>query len=314
VSDFGALPNLHPALVHFPLALLPTAWLLELAGWLRPRQAWFERAAVALYFGAAVGAGAAYLAGESAEDGLMRIPATAQAALAAHADAALKALVAVVLIALVRLALAIREARQGRAVAAASRAVGLVGGALGIALLAVTADRGGALVYRQALGVVLPALVREPPAAMPALDPKVLDIDGELWLPLDLELGDGTLEIDLEVSEYAGVVSLFHHRLDENNYGAFEVAWSGAVRLLARRAGGENVLDRGATQGLPDRVRLAVSVAGHHLKGLINGRAVVHGHADPGPGRGVGVRFAGRGRVALHGTGVMVAGPVAPAR
>ena len=51
-----ALPNLHPALVHFPIALLPMALLFEILGLTFRRQDWLERAAVSLYAAAALGA------------------------------------------------------------------------------------------------------------------------------------------------------------------------------------------------------------------------------------------------------------------
>ncbi|MGH9751135.1 MAG: DUF2231 domain-containing protein, partial [Candidatus Polarisedimenticolia bacterium] len=47
--SLGALPNLHAAVVHFPVALLVVAFAFDLGSFLLRRRVWIDRAAVALY-------------------------------------------------------------------------------------------------------------------------------------------------------------------------------------------------------------------------------------------------------------------------
>jgi len=56
------MQNVHPLIVHFPIALLLTAWLLTLGGWLTRRENWHRVATVNLLLGG-VGALVAVLTG-----------------------------------------------------------------------------------------------------------------------------------------------------------------------------------------------------------------------------------------------------------
>ena len=73
--SWTSLPNLHPALVHFPIALVPMAILADVLRLIFRRQEWLDRAATGLYIAAALGALAALWAGEQAADGLVAVPA-----------------------------------------------------------------------------------------------------------------------------------------------------------------------------------------------------------------------------------------------
>lgn len=152
IATYTSLPNLHPALVHFPIALLPAALLFDLAGFVRRRAAWWGHAATVLYVLAAAGAGAAYRAGRWAEDSLGQIPVSAQGAVAEHADLGLYTLWALGGLAAFRAAVAWRERRRG-APGRSLRGMALVAAAATLGLLIETADHGGALVYRHGLAV-----------------------------------------------------------------------------------------------------------------------------------------------------------------
>jgi uncharacterized membrane protein len=148
-----SLPNLHPAVVHFPIALLPAALLFDLVCLLRPTWTWLDRGAAALYVLAAAGAGAAFWAGDEAAESLGPLLPAAKAILEEHEDLARYSLIAISVLAVLRLALAWREHDRPRIGAGPLRWVLLLGGFAALALLATTADHGGSLVYRH--GVAL---------------------------------------------------------------------------------------------------------------------------------------------------------------
>ena len=162
-----ALPNLHPALVHFPIALAGAALLFDGASILKPRERW-NHAAVALWWLAAAGGLATYFAGRAAADALGMLPPEVERAVGTHADMAWWALLSVVGVALLRTS---TEAWSGK-----GRVLALVGLAAGCGvqvLIVRTADLGGALVYRHGVAVTSRARVvpdRQEHAARPAAE------------------------------------------------------------------------------------------------------------------------------------------------
>lgn len=152
----SSLPNLHPALVHLPLALLPAAMLFDLAAFLRPTWTWLERGAAMLLVLAALGAAGAVLAGERAEEGLGPQTPEVGRLLHAHEDLGKKSLMALAPLAVARLLLSIRDRERPRLTALFLRFLLLVAAGGALFLLALTADRGGALVYRHGVAVQTP--------------------------------------------------------------------------------------------------------------------------------------------------------------
>jgi uncharacterized membrane protein len=169
-----ALPNLHPALVHFPIALAAVALLSDAIVFVRRRWVSLDASGAFLWALAAAGAGAAYLAGEQAAEEAGLLEGAAEVALGRHADAALATLIALSLLALFRVSLAWRDRGKDRVGRCALRAFALAVALALQGLVAYTADLGGALVYKHGLAVSRPGA--EAPVAAPqpsALGPTV---------------------------------------------------------------------------------------------------------------------------------------------
>ena len=150
----SSLPNLHPALVHTPLALLPVAFCFDLACLAARRQLWLERAATALYVIGALGAVVAFISGQRAAEAMLGIPGAAQAAMYDHEDMAKLALILAAVAAVLRLVVSWRGRHDREVAVGPLRLIAVAVAAAALALLVVAADRGGALVYRHGLGVV----------------------------------------------------------------------------------------------------------------------------------------------------------------
>ncbi len=143
-------PNLHPLVVHFPIALLFLAVGFDLVTWLLRRPVVLTRVTAILYALGALSALVAFLSGRAAADGL-DLPSSVIPAVSAHADWAERTLWFFGIFALIRLGLA--WWRHPLARAAWIHGLLLVFGAGGLWLLYQTGERGAELVYAHGLGV-----------------------------------------------------------------------------------------------------------------------------------------------------------------
>jgi uncharacterized membrane protein len=141
-------PNIHPLLVHFPIALLCAAAAADVVAWAFRRNRPLRQVATLLYVLGTCGAVAAYVTGRAASQ-IIWFPGMAQAVLRQHWDWALRTVWFFGIVTVVRLVL-LRPSRRdpGHAIVAAFALVGLVG----IGLLLETGDRGGRLVYQHGVG------------------------------------------------------------------------------------------------------------------------------------------------------------------
>jgi uncharacterized membrane protein len=147
------LPDLHPAFVHFPIALLFTALLFDLACLVARRQVWLDRAAAALYVLGTLGAGLSYLTGLLAERTLGELGAAAEIAVHEHQDLALWTLSAFAGVTLLRVVVS-RLGRHDRQISFGFfRLLALLAAIAAQGLLFLTADYGGALVFRHEIGI-----------------------------------------------------------------------------------------------------------------------------------------------------------------
>lgn len=365
LEQLTALPNLHPALVHFPIALAPVALLLDLAALLqRSRRSDWVRAATALWVLAALGAWAAWWAGGRAADSLVGLSAQAQARIGTHSDWGLYTLWTFAVIALLRL-LAGRRLGNGRGTLAVATALGLGASAL----VAYTADLGGGLVYRLGVAVERPATDRAAPpsddgespgatettagavaqrtdptarletrddggvvwtpaaedsgavgsilvpATGAALDPVrvidpgaaslpglVLEVDGRTLLTLPGTFGDVEVVAVVDLHELSGTFGLAHHVRDATHAGLLTVRPADGAFALVTLDSDEKgrKLAEAVAELPPGAASLAVSAAGRHLRGMLEGELVVHGHEPALPEGGAGLLIDGKGSVRIE--------------
>lgn len=204
LSKFTALPNLHPLLVHFPIALVITGFGFDALSLLFRRRTWLDRAAAALYLLTAIGATVAFLTGRDAGD-TVEVPPEAEMLLSAHADWAQWFLIVAWVLAATRVGIAIWDRASERVRLLPVRVTIWVAAAAAQWLIFETADRGGALVFRHGVAVkiahaptaastIAPTTVRPAPApsaetqAAPDASPEkrlIRAADGSLaWTPL----------------------------------------------------------------------------------------------------------------------------------
>jgi uncharacterized membrane protein len=146
------VPNLHPLVIHFPIAFLTTAVLVDLIALIVRRWTGVRVTAVVVFTLGALGALASFVTGRMAA-GSVALPTAAATTLTDHEDWALRTLLFFSLYALARLVV-LRFDLKGRAWAGRGvHAVLFVAGAGGLFLLVQTAFLGGSLVYEHGVGV-----------------------------------------------------------------------------------------------------------------------------------------------------------------
>jgi uncharacterized membrane protein len=146
-------PSLHVVVIHFPIAFICLAPIVDFACLIFRNRVWLDRAATLLYVLSTIGAGAAYLAGERAAKALAQISPTAESALADHESSALVTLIALAIVSVVRIWVSWLSRNDRRISFGVFRLAAIPLALIALALLAITADRGGTLVYGHGLGV-----------------------------------------------------------------------------------------------------------------------------------------------------------------
>jgi uncharacterized membrane protein len=142
-------PNLHPLVVHFPIALLFTAAGLDVLGWMLRCNRSLRFAATVLYVLGTLTIVPTYFIGRAAAASIW-LPGMAHAVVKEHWDWAFRTVWFFAVLTVARLVLLWRARANPRtALIAALTLAGLVG----VLLLGETGDRGGQLVYRYGVGI-----------------------------------------------------------------------------------------------------------------------------------------------------------------
>jgi uncharacterized membrane protein len=151
----GSLPDIHPFLVHFPIALFTTGVIADIALIVRLRIPWLDRAVLLLFVVSALSSLAAAWTGKLAANGLdAALDETRAAAVANHGDWAFATVVLIFLAAIVRFEALWRDRGTGTARLTPARLLALPLVLAAEGCLLATADRGGALVYHHGIGMV----------------------------------------------------------------------------------------------------------------------------------------------------------------
>ncbi len=180
-------PNVHPLIVHFPIALLATAALVDLFSLFTRKWQGTRIAAAVLYALGAVGTLAAYLSGQDAADGL-NLPATVIPHVTDHADWAERTLWYFGIYAVVRLFVLWFELKGRRWTQGWMRVLLFLVGAGGYYLVMQTGDHGAKLVYAYGAGVqpIMDQITNQPARREPVAPGQVARVqvqeDGSWYL------------------------------------------------------------------------------------------------------------------------------------
>jgi uncharacterized membrane protein len=145
----GWAPNLHPLIIHFPIALLIAAAMVDLVDALFERPAWLGVGGTSLYL---VGAGAAIVAVVTGRQAAATVfvPGMAHPIVEDHRAWALTTAWYVGIVAAARLTALLGGFPRART----HRVLLLTAALIGVVLLQQTAERGARLVYEHGVGVI----------------------------------------------------------------------------------------------------------------------------------------------------------------
>ncbi len=314
----SALPNLHPAIIHFPIAMALVALLCQFIHFLKPDFNFLSDGSDALGGIAALGAVAAFLSGRQAADSVGGLTSSAEQALVRHAEMAEWAMVALVLAALVQMIMR-RVSFSGWLAKNRIRSlIKLVVLSIAAAVVVITADYGGALVYNHGVGTkaVIPAMAASAGVSVDRAvnsqrkfpdgqqiweyrEGDILDlvVDGSGLISLPGVVGDGIVEVMIEPGDFTGDITLVHRYETPDFWEGFRFSSDGTMDLLSMSPTGEKNRNQSAMLFPREKFSMRSSAVSGHYKGLVNNEVLVHGHgSSEGIGRS-GLLISGKGTI-----------------
>ncbi|MEP1305413.1 MAG: DUF2231 domain-containing protein [Balneola sp.] len=141
-------PNIHPMIVHFPIALFMLAIIMDVVGYVLPEDWWDEKKNLILYGLSGIAAVGTYFSGKEAADSVF-IEAETQNLLTAHADWAEYTVWFMGLYALLRIGVYFWNKSETKIIRIGLTLLSFVGAFL----LFQTGDRGAQMVYQYGVGV-----------------------------------------------------------------------------------------------------------------------------------------------------------------
>lgn len=327
-------PNLHPLIVHFPIAFILGAIGADLLSLLIPRWDWLRSSTIVLYLIAGASAVVTYVTGTWAAD-TVSVSAEVQSLLTEHSDLGWWTMWVFGVYGLVRLGLHLWPGLRDHGGLHTFLFLIALGGGY---LLYETGEHGAEMVYRYGVGVQgtdTTAVSAEPGLAIesggwqwrpqsdtawadrmtwwegrPTDVQTALDTTGTGAVVLRIgptapvtfvvpdTLGAVQVTAELNLDDFEGTVSLLHHGQDGQNYDFLEVG-DRTVRQ-GRVSGGERTVMDESTAALEGWQAIRAVGDGTHFRGYVGSELVTHPHgeaASPGP---VGLRLEGEGFVLLR--------------
>ena len=140
-------PNIHPLIIHFPIALWLVAVFFDFL-WVVRRDNWIKKTTITIYSLAALGSVVAFFSGKQAID-LVAVPFQGEVTASNHSDWGHYTLYFFLAYAVIRLVAYWRQWDKKKAVAIFFFLLGIAGAGM----VAKTADLGGKLVYKYGVGI-----------------------------------------------------------------------------------------------------------------------------------------------------------------
>ena len=330
------MPNIHPLIVHFPIAILILIALSQIIFAALKRTRWFEYS-VPVFLMGVLSLGATYLSGRLAVNTVV-LPANANSVLNSHADLALWTLIYFTILALVFLVVWWKGlvARTGISITLAILALS------GAGLLSMTADFGGRLVYQHGVGTAAQNTIAAARVGKPAsqseliiqengswnwqpgantlttlatdftwlegsLDDITVEIDSQqvaldlsgnpLFITTGGSVGDIQIDLTVDLTDFDGWLKIVHHVSDRNNYDYFSIQ-NGKVELGRMQNSEPKIW---SSQAIKTNKLLIVKVVGaeQHFRSYLNEKLVLHSHSAALPPGKVGLAIQGQGIVRI---------------